>query len=294
MRPCVQRSIVCYNRSHPQRVRRGVTRPSFERNFGKAIGRGQHLAYGIHGRRRSGGEAKVNVVASFKHYWVRGWMRLAGRGSFGRLATRLATWFAPSFFKRNSLADLNPKGYISPSAAIDHSKLRTGANVFIGDHVKIIEDFESGQIDIADRVQLHWEITLQTGQGGNITIGPRSSIHAGCRLIAYKSSIRIGADVHIGPDSAFFTYNHGVAPGELIIDQPLTSRGDIVLEDDVNLGCGVVILDGVTIGKGSLVGAGSVVIRDVPPGAIVMGVPARVIRFRHEQGVAISNPKVMK
>ena len=184
----------------------------------------------------------MKVVASCKQYWVRGWMKLAGRGPFGRLATRLATWFAPRFFKRNSLADLNPKGYISPSAAIDHSKLRMGSNVFIGDHVKIIEDFEGGQIDIADRVQLHWEITLQTGQGGNVTIGPRSSVHAGCRLIAYKSSIRIGADVHIGPDCAFFTYNHGVAPGELIINQPLTSRGDIVLEDDVNLGCGVVDL----------------------------------------------------
>jgi acetyltransferase-like isoleucine patch superfamily enzyme len=235
----------------------------------------------------------VKFLRWCREYWIRGWMQFAGRGPFGRLATRLATWLAPPFFKRNSLADLNPRGYISPSAAIDHSQVRMGAHVFIGDHVKIIEDFESGQIDIAERVRLHWEITLQTGQGGNVTIGPRSSIQAGCRLIAYKSSIRIGADVHIGPDCAFFTYNHGVAMGELIVDQPLTSRGDIVLEDDVNLGCKVVILDGVTIGKGSLIGAGSVVIHDVPPGAIAMGVPARVIRYRHEQEVAFAKAEVM-
>ena len=235
----------------------------------------------------------MRVVTWCKHCWVRGWMKLASRGRLGRFAMRLATWFAPPFFKRSVLADFSPNGYISPRAAIDHSQLRMGSNIFIGDHVRIIEDYGSGRIELADRVKLFWEITLQTGQGGGVIIGPRSSIHAGCKLIAYKSSIRIGADVHIGPDCAFFPYNHGLAPGELIVNQPLISRGDIVLEDDVNLGCKVVILDGVTIGKGSLVGAGSVVIQDIPPGAIAMGVPARVIRYRQEQGIAPASAEVM-
>lgn len=219
---------------------------------------------------------------SLREYWIRGWMKFSGRGPLGRVATRLATWFAPPFFKRNRLARMNTKGYISPKAEIDHSQLRTRAHVFIGDYVKIIEGAESGFIDLGEQVELHRELTLHTGQGGNITIGPRSSVHAGCFLIAYKSSIRIGADVQIASNAAFYPYNHGFAPGDLIANQPLTSRGDIVLEDDVNIGFGVIVLDGVTIGKGAAVGAGSVVVQDIPPGAIAMGVPARVLRMRSE------------
>lgn len=224
----------------------------------------------------------MKLGARFKEYWIRGWMKFAGRGFFGRLATSLATWFAPPFFKRNRMARMNRKGYISPRAEIDHTQLRTGDHVFIGDEVKIMEGAESGYIDLAERVELHRELTLHTGQGGNITIGPRSSVHAGCYLIAYKSSIRIGADVQIASNCAFYPYNHGFAPGALIADQPLTSRGDIVLEDDVNIGFGVVVLDGVTIGKGAAVGAGSVVVQNIPPGAIAMGVPARVLRMRSD------------
>ena len=54
------------------------------------------------------------------------------------------------------------------------------------------------------------------------------------------------------------------------------------MEDGVNLGFGVIVVDGVTIGKGAAVGAGSVVVQDIPPGAIAMGVPARVLRMRSE------------
>ena len=217
-----------------------------------------------------------------RRVWVRGWMGLAGRSPMGRLATAFATLFAPPFLGRISLASMNPQGYISPSAVIDHSDLRLGPNVFIGDKVKIFEGDGSGYVELDDNVKLFWELTLHTGQGGTIKIGPRSHVHAGCHLIAYKSSIRIGADVQIASNSAFYPYNHGFAPGIPHGDQPLTSRGDIVLEDDVNIGFGVVVLDGVTIGKGAAVGAGSVVVQDIPPGAIAMGVPARVLRMRSE------------
>jgi acetyltransferase-like isoleucine patch superfamily enzyme len=209
-------------------------------------------------------------------------MHFAGRGPLGQLATRLATWFAPPLYKRNRLADLNPRGYVDPSAAIDHRNLKLGAHSYVGERVKIIEGPEGGGIEIGDRVRLHWDITLHTGQGGTISIGPRSSVQPGCQFVAYVGSIRIGSDVHIGSNCAFYPYNHGFAPGTLIADQPLTSRGDIILEDDVNIGFGVVVLDGVTIGKGAAVGAGSVVVQNIPPGAIAMGVPARVLRMRSE------------
>ncbi|MCC6454727.1 MAG: acyltransferase [Caldilineaceae bacterium] len=82
----------------------------------------------------------------------------------------------------------------------------------------------------------------------------------------------------------FMPYQHGHADPHLPMrEQPLTSRGDIVIEDDVWLGAQVCVMDGVVIGKGAIVGAGAVVTKDVPPNSLAVGVPARVIRQRHEE-----------
>src|SRR5690606_41455691 len=58
----------------------------------------------------------------------------------------------------------------------------------------------------------------------------------------------------------------------------------IVIEDNVWLGGGAIVLPGVTIGRDAVVGAGAVVTRDVPPGAVVVGNPARVVRRLGEGG----------
>ena len=60
------------------------------------------------------------------------------------------------------------------------------------------------------------------------------------------------------------------------------SKGDIVVGDDVWIGYGATIMSGVHIGQGAVVAAGAVVTKDVPPYAIVGGVPAKVIRYRFE------------
>lgn len=60
-------------------------------------------------------------------------------------------------------------------------------------------------------------------------------------------------------------------------------KGDIVVEDDVWIGCRSTILSGVRIGQGAVVAAGSVVTKDVPPYAIVGGIPAKVIKYRFGQ-----------
>ena len=67
-----------------------------------------------------------------------------------------------------------------------------------------------------------------------------------------------------------------------MMDQGLYSKGPVVIEDDVWLGAGVVVLDGVQIGRGSIVGAGAVVAKDLPDYAIAVGIPADVIKFRRE------------
>lgn len=61
-----------------------------------------------------------------------------------------------------------------------------------------------------------------------------------------------------------------------------TSKGDIIVDDDVWIGYGATIMSGVHIGQGAVVAAGAVVTKDVPPYAIVGGVPAKVIKYRFE------------
>ena len=61
------------------------------------------------------------------------------------------------------------------------------------------------------------------------------------------------------------------------------SKGDIIIDDDVWIGYGSIILSGVHIGQGAIVAAGSVVTKDVPPYAIVGGSPAKVIRYRFDE-----------
>ncbi len=207
-------------------------------------------------------------------YWERLWMKFAGRGPLGRMATRLAVWFAPPYYGRCYLARMNPKGYFSPSATVYHAKVRFGQNVFIGDNVVIFQADHGGAVEIEDRVHVYANTYIQTGAGGSVQIGRDSHIHPRCQLSAYHSRIIIGRDVQIAPNCAFYPYNHGVEPDQLIQEQPLISRGDIVIGDDVWLGFGVIVLDGVHIGKGAVIGAGSVVSSDIPDYTIAVGSPA--------------------
>ena len=207
-------------------------------------------------------------------------MRYAGLSHFGRIATRMATMFAPPYYGRCSLARLNPKGYFAPSATVHHNSVHFGNNVFIGDRVVIFQDKDGGPVEIGDRVHIYGETFIQTGSGGSFKIGDNSHIHPRCQISAYCSGINIGREVQIAPNCAFYPYNHSIEPGTLIQEQPLYSKGDIIVGDDAWLGFGVIVLDGVRIGKGAVVGAGSVVATDIPDGGIAVGVPARVVKMR--------------
>ena len=207
-------------------------------------------------------------------------MRYAGLSYSGRIATRLATWFTPPYKSRCCLAHLNPKGYIAPSATINHDGLQLGGNVFIGDRVVIYQTKNSGSVELGKGVELYSDIIIETGEGGSVKIGANTHIQPRCQFSAFMAPIQIGCRVEIAPNCAFYPYNHDLVPGKPIRDQPLKTKGGIVVGDDAWLGFGVVVLDGVRIGKGAVVGAGSVVTRDIPDNAIAVGVPARVVKMR--------------
>ena len=207
-------------------------------------------------------------------------MHFAGTGRRGRLANRFATWSVPGHLEGGQLAEVTKKGYISAKAKIEHDSVFLGHHVFIGDGVVICNAGNGGWVKLNDGVILNRDIQIYTGQGGNVKIDRDTLIESNCHLYAYKASIEIGRDVQVAPRCAFIPFDHGVLPGELIRKQPLTTKGDIKIGDDVWLGFGVIVLSGVHIGSGAVVGAGSVVTHNIPRGAIAIGVPARVVKMR--------------
>jgi len=224
------------------------------------------------------------ILTRVRKNWARLWMRCAGPSPFGKLATRLAALSTPPYYGRYYLARLNQKGYISPNATIHHRDFHHGSNVFIDDHVLIYQDRDGGSVGLGESVYIHRDTIIQTGSGGSVTMGSYSFLQPRCQLSAYKAQIRIGSYVQISPNCAFYPYDHGMAPGELMSKQPLQTKGGIVIEDDAWLGFGVIVLDGVTIGSGAVIGAGSVVTSDIPASAIAVGVPARVVKMRNNLG----------
>ncbi len=85
----------------------------------------------------------------------------------------------------------------------------------------------------------------------------------------------------MGPETIIYTANHDFADTKLpMIEQGHATQRRVVIGDDVWIGARVIILPGVTIGTGCVVGAGSVLTRDVPPGSVVAGNPARVVKRR--------------
>jgi acetyltransferase-like isoleucine patch superfamily enzyme len=77
-----------------------------------------------------------------------------------------------------------------------------------------------------------------------------------------------------------YSHSHGLEKDLPIREQPLSSNGPIVIEEEAWLGTRVTVLSGVRIGKGAAVGAGALVTQDIPDYAIAVGNPARVVRYR--------------
>lgn len=111
--------------------------------------------------------------------------------------------------------------------------------------------------------------------GYNISLGRNVFINYHC-IFLDCAPIIIGNDVQVGPAVQLYTAQH---PLEADVRRSgLESARPIRVGNDVWIGGGTVVLPGVTIGDRSVIGAGSVVVRDVPPDCVVVGNPARIAR----------------
>lgn len=111
-----------------------------------------------------------------------------------------------------------------------------------------------------------------------VIIGNGVVIGRNC-MITIKDELRIGDNTIIGGYVQIIDHNHGFQKNKLIKEQDAEIRR-VYIGGDVWIGSGAKVLRGVAIGKGAVIGANSVVVRDVPPYAVVGGVPAKIIKYR--------------
>lgn len=122
--------------------------------------------------------------------------------------------------------------------------------------------------------------------GCRISIGEGCHIGERCYLWAGDSTgrIEIGDHVSLAPEVFITASDYQFVAGRPFRDQPKRER-DVRIGNDVWLGARVVVTAGVVIGDGCIVGAGAVVTRDLPPGSIAAGVPAKVIGNRESESI---------
>jgi acetyltransferase-like isoleucine patch superfamily enzyme len=136
----------------------------------------------------------------------------------------------------------------------------------------------TANIKLEKRCRLGMDVELRTVDAGRIQIGEDTRLNRGCTLTSY-ARISIGDFTIIGEFVSIRDANHGLKRGEPMRYQPHTCE-PILIGRDVWIGRGSCILPGVTIGEGAVIGANSVVTRDIPGFAIAAGVPAKVIKIR--------------
>ena len=152
-------------------------------------------------------------------------------------------------------------------------RLGTGAGVGRGVLLRHPETFEIG-----DGVFIGDQVVIQGRMDGTCAIGSRTWI--GPQAYFDARDLIIGEHVGWGPGAKVLGSTHTGLPADVPIIQTDLEIRPVRIGAWADIGVNAVILPGVSIGKGAIVGAGAVVVEDVPAFAIVAGVPARFIRWR--------------
>jgi acetyltransferase-like isoleucine patch superfamily enzyme len=138
---------------------------------------------------------------------------------------------------------------------------------------------QRGRITMGSDVRLSPNSSFRNAE--RISFGDQVQIGEYCALWAGRSSawIRIGDRTTFGPSCFITAADYGMDADTRITDQEMSER-DVIIGSDCWIGTKTVITAGVTLGDGCVIGAGSIVTKDIPPGVIAAGAPARVIKVR--------------
>ena len=146
--------------------------------------------------------------------------------------------------------------------------------------IEIPQQFSS--IELCESVALDRGVVLlctgASAQGPKIRIGDHTYLNRHT-MIDSMVSVTIGTNCAVGPGCYITDHDHGMNVNFPPLTQPMHASATSIA-DNVWIGANVTILKGVSIGFGAVIGAGSVVTRDVPPYAVAVGVPLKVIRVR--------------
>jgi N-acetylglucosaminyl-diphospho-decaprenol L-rhamnosyltransferase len=212
-------------------------------------------------RAGAGREAGWDEVWRRRRRWWRGYPPAAKEPGTGRSSLRTGTARQQRFLR----SVLDPRSLLHAVRLLHY---------FHYTHVA-----ETGKLTLGPEVRFAPNVSFANAE--RIRIGARSRVGARCSLWAgdHDGAIRIGSDCNFAPQCFLTASNYGIEAGTPFLDQP-KHDADIEIGDDVWLGTGVIVLAGVTIGSGTVVAAGSVVTRDLPPGVVAGGVPAKALRER--------------
>jgi fatty-acyl-CoA synthase len=156
-------------------------------------------------------------------------------------------------------------------------------NISLGSNVTLmpgvhLKNRENGRIVLGDRVKLDTGARLVAANDATIEIGPDTALGLGT-VVNAGADVSVGRGALAGAHCVINASDHGMIAGRPIRDQSY-EHAPIVIGDDVWLGAGSFVAKGSTIGTGAVISAGAVVSGTIPPNAVAVGSPARVVKFR--------------
>jgi acetyltransferase-like isoleucine patch superfamily enzyme len=157
-----------------------------------------------------------------------------------------------------------------------------GQRVMVGEGCFVDANALSSRIELQDDVWLSRDCYLVAGRDVEIMVEPQTYIGHRCLFYGH-GGIHIGRDALLANDVQLICGNHTFARRDLPIRAQPTEERPIVIQNDVWLGASAIVLGGVTVGRGSVVAAGAVVTRSLPPYSIARGVPAQIVGVRGEE-----------